>query len=172
MIPFPQRLQSPEPYPKRHFNPNRSRGRHQTPSQPIISSRRSPHPSNFRACEHACRGPSPPLPVQRAPDNFVDRPPRITQWYVLAARTARMLALPALPASLISLKTKRAVRASVSAPRTYRRYPVVHPSLMLAVSANRHDPSISILLVIEIHPSSGESLSNNSSSCELGAMSG
>ena len=98
----------------------------------------------FVPFEHACYGASPTLSVQCASHNFVDRPRRITQRYVLAARAARMLALPALPASLISLKTKRAVWASVSAPRAHRRYPVVHPSLMLAVSANRHDSSIFI----------------------------
>jgi hypothetical protein len=168
MIPLPQRLQFPEP--NRAIPPPvtaNGAGRNQTPRCPPIPPRGSPHrssirdllpvrnslpgrpfsvtpPSNFRPFEHACCAGSPPLPIQCAPDNFVDWPRRITQRYVLAARAARMLALPALPASLISLKTKRAVWTSISAPRAYRRYPVVHPSLMLAVSTNRHDPSIII----------------------------
>src|ERR1700682_2689293 len=49
-----------------------------------------------------------------------------------------MLALPALPAPLIIPKTKRTVRAPISAPRTHRRYPVVRPPAMLAPSADRH----------------------------------
>jgi hypothetical protein len=97
----------------------------------------------------ACHCTSAHLPIQRAPDNFVDRPRRVTQGYVLSASAIWMLALPALPALLISPKTKRAVWISASASRALRRYPVVHTSLMLAVSANRHDPSISISSILK-----------------------
>jgi hypothetical protein len=49
-----------------------------------------------------------------------------------------MPALPTLPALLILLETERAVRTSIAAPRTFRRYPVVVPPAVFAVPANRH----------------------------------
>jgi hypothetical protein len=81
-----------------------------------------------------------PLPIQRPSDNFVDRPRsgRSSEWRILTARATRIPALPALPSLLILSETERAVRTSIAAPRTLRRYPIVAPPVVIAISADGH----------------------------------
>jgi hypothetical protein len=78
------------------------------------------------------------LPPQRPSTVPIDRPGLISQRRIRPARTPRMLALSPLPAPLIILKTKRAGRIPVSAPRARRRDPVVFTPAMLALAADRH----------------------------------
>jgi hypothetical protein len=78
------------------------------------------------------------LPPQRPSTVPIDRPGLISQRRIRPARTPRMLALSPLPAPLIILKTKRAGRIPVSAPRARRRDPVVFTPAMLTPAADRH----------------------------------
>jgi hypothetical protein len=55
-----------------------------------------------------------------------------------------MLTLPALPALLISFKTKRTMRTPTSTIRACRRNPIMHLSAVLAAPAYRHTPPSSI----------------------------
>ena len=97
------------------------------------------------------------LPIQHPSGILVHRPHRCrltSQRHVLPARTAHMLALPALPSLFIPSKTKRAMRTPTPTIRTRRRNPIVLAPAMLATPTRRHTPP-SNTSVFPVHKSGG-----------------